>query len=220
MKDTDEKLKKDIIDQLYWDNRIDVSDIKVDVDNHRVTLSGAVPNHSASEAALMTAWGTKGVVQVLNHLVVEYPTSADVPPDPEIKSRIEKLLSWSKAIYGQDVQVSVDAGVVELEGTVDAYWKKIKIEELASHVFGVVKVLGKLIIVPGRDIKDEVIAREIGSALDRIRFDADELDVKVKDGIVTLLGIIPSWHTQQLILNCVHNTFGVRAIKNELVISQ
>ncbi len=218
MKETDEKLKKDIVDQLYWDNRIDVSEIKVDVDDHRVTLTGSVPNYAASEAALMTAWGTKGVVQVMNHLAIEYPTSQDIPPDPEIKSRINNVLSWTTLLYGQDVRVSVKAGVVELEGTVDAYWKKIKAHELVSHVFGVVKVIDNITIVPGRGLKDEVIARDIISALERSSVEADRIDVKVKDGIITLMGTIPNWFTRQIITNCVQNTFGVLEIKDELEI--
>ncbi len=218
MKEPDEKLKKDIIDQLYWDNRIDVSDIKVDVDNHRVTLSGSVPNYAASEAALMTAWGTKGVVQVMNHLAVEYPTSQDIPPDPEIESRVNNVLSWTTLLYGQDVRVSVKAGVVELEGVVDAYWKKIKTHDLASHVFGVIKIIDNLAIVPGRGLKDEVIARDIISALERSSVEADRIDVKVKNGLVTLMGTIPDWFTRQLITSCVQNTFGVCGIKDELVI--
>lgn len=216
MKETDETLKKNLTNQLFWDNRVDISNIMIDVDNRRVTLTGSVPNYAASEAALLTAWGTRGVIQVNNNLTVEYPTSEEVPPDPEIKSRIETLLSWSKAIYGQDVRVSVDAGVVKLEGTVDAYWKKRKIEELSSHIFGVVKVIDNIVIVPDRDIEDEVIARDIVSALKRRSTEVDKIDIRVEDGKVRLKGTIPDWITQHIIIETVQNTFGVQHINNEL----
>ncbi|TFF85228.1 BON domain-containing protein, partial [Candidatus Heimdallarchaeota archaeon] len=40
---TDEEIKKKLTDQLYWDTRVDASDIDIDVNGSSVTLSGKVP---------------------------------------------------------------------------------------------------------------------------------------------------------------------------------
>ena len=43
MTPTDEDIKKDVVDELDWDSRIDASDIFVEVENGEVLLSGTAP---------------------------------------------------------------------------------------------------------------------------------------------------------------------------------
>jgi hyperosmotically inducible protein len=52
---TEEQIKRDVVDQLYWDNRVDASDVTVEVSNGTVTLRGTVPTYFASTAALNDA---------------------------------------------------------------------------------------------------------------------------------------------------------------------
>lgn len=47
----DEKIKKNVTDQLYWDHRVDASDVQIEVDEGVVTLSGNVPSFTAKDAA-------------------------------------------------------------------------------------------------------------------------------------------------------------------------
>ena len=72
---TDEKIKKDITDELYWDYRVDASNVKVEVSDGEVTLTGTVRDHTARTAANADAWGIAGVRQVTNLL------TARLPPD-------------------------------------------------------------------------------------------------------------------------------------------
>jgi osmotically-inducible protein OsmY len=51
MEHTDENIKKDVVDDLYWDNRIDASEINVTVDNGLVTLSGQVATYGERSVA-------------------------------------------------------------------------------------------------------------------------------------------------------------------------
>ncbi|MGY5854776.1 MAG: BON domain-containing protein [Candidatus Thorarchaeota archaeon] len=217
MKEADEMIKKTIIDQLFEYDGIDISNVEIDVTNRRVTLTGSVPNYTASEAALFVAWNTQGVIQVDNQLDIRYPTTAEVPPDPEIEERVKQTIGWSDGLANQTIQVSVEAGIVNLEGTVDVFWKRLKAEELASHIFGVVKVSNKLAVVPGRKIVDEVIAKNIISALDRSRIvEIDTVSVKVKDGVVTLTGTVPDLRVYRSILDFAERTTGVTDVRSEL----
>jgi len=43
---SDEVIKKDVVDELYWDNRIDASKVTATVNDGAVTLAGAGPRHS------------------------------------------------------------------------------------------------------------------------------------------------------------------------------
>lgn len=47
MQKIDVKLKKDVVDSLYWDSRVDASRIKVDVADGKVTLTGTLSDHTA-----------------------------------------------------------------------------------------------------------------------------------------------------------------------------
>ena len=53
---TDQAIKRDLIDELYWDHRVDASDVKAEVVNGKVTLTGNVPSYSARSAAATAAW--------------------------------------------------------------------------------------------------------------------------------------------------------------------
>jgi osmotically-inducible protein OsmY len=58
---TDEKLKKIIVDDLFWDDSIDASGVKVEVYNGKATLSGNVLMYSAKDVASSAAWLVNGI---------------------------------------------------------------------------------------------------------------------------------------------------------------
>jgi hyperosmotically inducible protein len=63
---TDEAIKRDLIDELYWDYRVDAFNVKAEVSDGRVELTGSVPSYSARHAAVTAAWGIDGVREVIN----------------------------------------------------------------------------------------------------------------------------------------------------------
>ncbi len=90
--ETDEKIKKDVVDQLFWDGRVDSSEIQVAVSEGAVTLSGNVQSFAARQAAESDALSIPGVVALKNLLTVKYPKTTPVPGDDEIKRNIENVL--------------------------------------------------------------------------------------------------------------------------------
>jgi osmotically-inducible protein OsmY len=77
----DETIKKDVVGQLYWDSRVDASEINVTVDEGTVTLSGSVPTFLAREAATSDARLVHGVTWVDNQLRIVYPQPQTLPSD-------------------------------------------------------------------------------------------------------------------------------------------
>ena len=64
---------------------------------------------------------------------------------------------------------------------------------------------------------DERIREEVSEALTRHpEIDAGEIEVRVKDAIVTLSGTIESRHIKRLAEDCVEEVMGVNDINNEL----
>jgi osmotically-inducible protein OsmY len=220
MNKNDEKLKKQIVDLLYLDARVDASNVKVEVNDREVVLNGTVPTYAASEAALLDAWKPMGVVKVDNKLMVKYPSYMGLPPnDYEIKSRVESMLSWSQSIKEKDMKISVKQGVVNLEGYVDAYWKKRRATQIVGEVVGVIDIKNALKIVPTKSVVDEAIAEDIVSAIEKTNgINPSDLDLQVKNGKVTVAGTVSNPAAYHAALECIENTLGVVDIKESISI--
>ncbi len=217
---TDEQIKKDVVDHLYWDHRVDASDVEVEVEDNEVVLRGSVPSYTASEAALFDAWKAEGVTKVDNRLLVKYPPTIEIPSDDDIAERVKFVLEWNQSTADADIDVSVDTGNVILKGTVDAYWRKFRAQQLVSDVRGVISVDNKITVVPTEKVTDEVIAKDVIKAIDRsFSVDVNDVDVKVEDGIVTLSGVVPDRATHLVALACAENTFGVLDVEDRLVVA-
>ena len=129
---SEEQIKKDVVEQLYWDHRVDASSIMVEVSGGKVTLDGTVPTYAVHQAAEADCFTVLGVTAVVNNLKVEHPDKRKVPSDDEIETQIKSLLMWNPDVDATDVSLSVVSGLVTLVGAVDSYWKKIKAEESIS----------------------------------------------------------------------------------------
>lgn len=219
MNNRDEEIKKGVIDSLYWDGRVDASNVNVDIHDQRVTLRGSVASYSASEAALFDAWRVPGVTKVDNQLLVRFPSQARLPSDEQIRSNVKNMLLWNESTRDQDIDVKVKNGTVELEGSVDAYWRKLRAEQIVKDATGVVGITDRLAVVPTKAILDNVIAEDITNAIDRdyaVRI--DDIDVRVQDGKVTLSGKLPNRSAIDAALDAASNTFGVKEVVDRLVI--
>jgi osmotically-inducible protein OsmY len=217
---TDQAIKKDLIDELYWDYRVDASDVKAEVSDGKVTLTGTVPSYSARSAAAAAAWGIDGITGVTNLLTVRFPPAYVIPTDAEIKTSAERTLAWNSDVYSTDIDVTVSGGVVRLEGTVDAYWKRWKAEDLVSNLSGVVDVENHLAVVPSESFVDKDIAQDIESALERNQYvDAENVTVKVEDGKVTLTGTVSSYYARGTAYDAAAFTLGVLQVDNHIVVT-
>ncbi len=204
----DEVIKKNVVDQLYWDDRVDASDIKVEVDNGIVTLEGTVPNLKIRERAYNDAFLIDGVKTVVSNLNVSY--QGVVPTDLELESDIKNTLLWNPDLDSTKIGVTVKEGIATLKGTVDAHWKKRAVDRNAANVLGVVSVLNEVAIVPSQKAADEIIAKDISDAFWRnANIDPEEIEVKVNDGVVELSGRVPTWYVKNEVIDTASFTPGV-----------
>lgn len=218
---TDELIKKDLVDQLYWDNSIDASDVTVTVDDGNVTLTGNVQSHRAREAAARNAWLVEGVVFVDNQLKLTYAQPETLPADAEIREEILDSFRWSPDLRSYKIDVDVENGWVTLEGTLDAFWKKVDAESQAFSTRGVVGVTNKLAIVPTESITDEMIAEDVVDAIERnLRVSADDVDITVMNGRVTLEGSVPNAAAKAAAYNSALYTAGVTDVQDNIIIRE
>jgi osmotically-inducible protein OsmY len=216
---TDEEVRQMVVDELYWDGRVDAANIQVKVHKLRVTLTGTVSTYAALGAAEEDARAVAGVENVENRLVVRQPAHALVPADQELAARLMDTLRWQAQIDAADVRVAVEEGRVTLQGTVPAYWQKVKAQAVASGLLGVIGVTNELAVVPARKYEDRRIAEAIKAALDRnIYIDAEMVNVRVSDGVVTLAGDVPDRRAYRAAENAARYTPGVVDVINDLTI--
>jgi osmotically-inducible protein OsmY len=210
MNTTDEEVKRDVVDELYWDDSVDASDISVAVDRGVVSLSGTVPSHRTAASAVEDARRVYGVTEVQNHLGVSYPGTAPVTDDVEIQSRIQNAFSLDPDIDSLDIRVGVEDGMVTLDGSISALWKKFHAEDIASRQPGVVTIRNNMAVVPTKDVRDKEIADNILASLKRKRLLAEEdIDIQVKNGVVELTGLVPTWIARRVVNETARYTPGV-----------
>lgn len=214
----DEKIKKEVTDQLYWDHRVDAADVQIEVDDGVVTLTGNVPSFTAKDAAYDDTWFVDGVRLVINDLDVEYLTEErDMPTDEEIQHYVVEKLRWNPDLASYKIEVGVAKGWVTLEGTVDAYWKKVRARMQASEIIGVLGVTNKLAVVPTESIKDERIAEDVVAAMDRnASVNSEDINVRVTGGVVTLTGTVSSWRAKTAAFDSALYTYGVIDVVDEI----
>lgn len=68
-----EAIEKEDIERALWRNAsIDERDIKVNVTDHKATLTGTVHSIYEKDEAARVAWNARGIWEVVNDLLVEY----------------------------------------------------------------------------------------------------------------------------------------------------
>ncbi len=214
---TDKFITQDVLDALSWDSRVDSSKITITVDRGVVTLTGTVPSYSSRAAATEDAWAIAGVRDIKNELKVNFREAA--PSDSEIKTNLEHAFTSDNDLYPFDLNVIVEEGWVTLEGTVDAFWKKVRAEDLAFGMRGVVDVTNKIAVVPTQTIADESLAETIIHALDRnIYVNVDDIDITVENGTVTLTGAVPTLVAKRAAHDVARFTLGVKEVKDRITV--
>lgn len=217
--ETDERVRTAVIDELYWDDRVDAANIQVGVSDGRVVLTGTAPTYAALGAAEEDTRAVAFDRIVENRLIVKQPLHMLAPADPEIESNIMNTLRWHSQIDASDIQATAHDGWITLRGTVLSYWQKIKAQEVAAALIGVTGVTNELVVVPTRKYEDRRIAEAIEAALERnVYVDAEMVDVKVTDGVVTIAGSMPDWKAYKVAYDAAKHTPGVIDVINNLTI--
>jgi osmotically-inducible protein OsmY len=214
----EEQIKKDIFDALYWDNRVNASNINVEVEFTEARLSGTVPSSMARRAAEEDALLVPGIYSVKNDISIQYKIP-DVPTDGEIQAMIQNMYLWNTSIDDSKIAVNVNKGIVTLKGTVGSLWELVRAEDLADDIIGVTGVINGLAVVPTESYLDEQIAKRINNAFERsIVIDVDNVTVTVKNGKVTLNGTVSSGFGRNRAREITLLTAGVTSVENLITV--
>jgi osmotically-inducible protein OsmY len=140
----DQDIQDTVQTNLNLDSRIsNPQAIQVSVETGVVTLAGIVTSYTQKLAANAAAWTTPGVVEVMNHLVVQ---PAEPRGDAEVTVDVRRRLDLDPRINAALIQVRVVHGDVYLEGSVPVYYQLDEAANDAWSVPGVVNVTNELTV--------------------------------------------------------------------------
>lgn len=215
IKSSDE-VRAAVRDALAADPRVTAFHVEVSSSSGSVTLRGVVDNLKAKRAAEQDARNTVGVHTVRSHLKVR---PAEERTSEAIEADVRTALLRDPYVRHHGITVHAHEGSVYLRGSVDSYFEKGQADDIAARVTGVTDVSNQL-AVRGRPYssdpyiddwsiytfgwyapvplltlsQDWQIQRDIEHELFWSPFvDADEVTVRVRDGVATLTGTVDSW---------------------------
>ncbi|MCH5373713.1 MAG: BON domain-containing protein [Planctomycetes bacterium] len=136
---SDEKIKEEIVSSVRSDAWLTGQDIRVTVVHGVVTLTGSVDNVYESWQAKDLAARIKGVMDVVDDLVVkQVPAISDEAIQQRIKDRLrhDDQTRW----IADDIQVEVHDGKAVLRGTVNFWSERSEADQIAYLTEGVTSV--------------------------------------------------------------------------------
>lgn len=186
----DKEIANTIEDEYFFDHAVNANNIDIDVIDGIVELTGTVSNIKAKERASSIAQLIRGVRSVSNRINVLSPESHT---DDVVETHVKNALMWDPATSLDNVDVSVDQGVVTLSGEVDSYQSMMLHENVAKSAVGVVDLNNEITVEYQMERPDEDIANEIEQALKwNALVNEGLIEVAVNDGEVVLTGEVSS----------------------------
>lgn len=181
---TDKMLRDAVIAQLDFEPEVNPVGIGVAAEDGVVTLSGFVDDYAqkvAAEKAVKRLFGVKGLANELLVKMVCGRTDADIAKDAIY------LMECDVHFLGGKVMVTVEDGLLTLEGTVEWNFQKVAAEKALQCIRGVKAVANLIEVAPAVSPVD--IQKKTDEALHRnAEVDARQIKVTTHDQVAVLSG--------------------------------
>jgi osmotically-inducible protein OsmY len=137
-----------------------------------------------------------------------------------IKNDVEQQLRWEPSVCATKIGVSVDGGVVELDGRVDSLYEKWAAERAALRVVNVTSVASEIVVdLPFESERtDQDLAAVATNHLTWNLQVPNTIKLIVSNGWVTLQGAAEWQFQKEEASRVVRSLFGVRGVTNEIEI--
>ncbi len=136
--------------------------------------------------------------------------------DPQISNAVDYTLLSDVALSSSQVDVAVSSGIVTLTGVVNNLMTKERATRLAQTIRGVRAVVNTLVLKPVARSDYEIRKDAQSALLYDAATDSYPIKLEVRDGVVTLSGIVPSHSAKRLAINIVEGVKGVKGVKDSL----
>lgn len=215
---SNEQLCQSVLDELQFDPSLDASNICVQAEKGVVTLMGHVSSFGEKIAVNNAARRVRGVRALADELEVRC-RSGGKPADDEIANRALKILEWYDLLPANQIQVTVDHGLVLLTGEVMWQYQKNAAEHAVGKLSGIIGVVNDITIKPAACASD--IKQKIEDALVRnAKIDAAGIRVTAQDVNILLEGNVDSWEERFAAEDAAWSVAGVQSVHNRLAIGR
>lgn len=141
--------------------------------------------------------------------------------DKELQHAVEQRLLWEPSVHAEHIGVSVNNGIVQLDGHVSGYHEKWAAERATMRVANVKAVASELKVeLPSSDTRtDADIAR---AALNHLEWNVlipNTVKVQVTNGWLTLKGVVEWQYQKEEAERAVRSLMGVKAVLNEITLA-
>jgi len=213
----DERLQRDVLDELKWDSRVTPNEIGVAVKERVVPLTGYVDAYTKRSAAEEAARRVRGIKAVANEIEVRLPSSSE-RTDADIAAAAVHALEWDAVLSTEKVKVTVSKGWVTLSGEAEWQYQKVDAERVVRRLMGVKGVVNLITVKPRVSPSD--LKNKIEQALTRsVKEDADSIQVEVNGGAVILKGKVRSYVEKKEAERAAWLAPGVTSVDNRISIA-
>jgi osmotically-inducible protein OsmY len=224
-KPTDQEIAADVTERLDWDIWVNGDLIKVTVNNGHVTLNGAVGSVAERRRATDDAW-VNGVTSVDDTGLTVDKWARDqgrrkyrfvLKSDDEIKRAMEAAFRRDPRVTPFPPQVTVEAGLATLSGTVGNLAAKVAAEQDARNTVGVSWVDDLVKVRPKNIPIDADAEKSLNAALERDpRMAGSRIEVAVINHAAYLGGWADSALQRKEAQDIASRTKGVVEVRNHL----
>lgn len=214
---SDRAILQAVEDALRMDPRVNAANPNVSVVNGAVSLSGVVDTLYAKRAAEADALNTTGVWKVDNQLRLRYRA---FPPDEEVERLIRDVFRRDAELHALDLDVNVTDNHVILSGSVDTMGQKVRAENIASQLEGVLTLENRIQVTPDEKTASD---SDIRAAIEDELFwspyvDSDRITVTVANGRALLKGEVANRFVGRI---AVQNAFegGAQTVQTQLALN-
>jgi osmotically-inducible protein OsmY len=213
---SNDELRYDVEQELFWEPRVDNAAIAVSTDNGDVTLRGTVGSFREKREAANAAKRVLGVKHVDNELSVRL-LDGYRRDDADVRGAVLQALMLDAAVPSS-IDASVEDGLVTLTGMAPFNYQRAEAEFVAGNVPGVLGIDDQIELTI-EDPTPSDVRHSIKKAFKRdASLDADSLTIDTFDGTVTLSGNVDSWVEHDAAVNAAWAAPGVRSVEDQIVV--
>ena len=136
--------------------------------------------------------------------------------DQSLREAVMRQLEWEPDLDASMVAITTQGGITTISGYVDTYAAKLAAERAVRKVFGVKAIANELEVKLSHERIDPELARDAFEALKNHLAVPPGVNVAVRDGFITLTGMVEWMYQKVAAEKAVKYLRGVRGVLNHI----